>query len=122
MRLAANEQPRYKLPQPGLMAHQSDPRADEFLQQGRARRPRQGGAGHRLTLQDRPEQCRRFHGAQPWAVIQPVETYPQPLQPHDGLREALTSLWRQRTLSIGEGNTPGSRNAVTNQEKFHICP
>jgi hypothetical protein len=112
----------YQFPQPGLVAHQRDVRARDLLQQGLARRPRQGGAGDRLTLQDRPEQGSRFDGAPPWAVVQPVETDSQTLQPYNGLREALTSLRRQRPLSIGEDSTPGNSNAVTNQKKFHGSP
>jgi len=61
--LAASEQRRDKLPEPGLMAHQSNVRARDLLPQVLARRTCQGGAGYRLTPQDRPEQCRRLHGA-----------------------------------------------------------
>src|SRR5262249_28362404 len=104
------------------MAHQGNLRTDNLLQQSLAGRTRQSGAGHRLTLQDGPEQCRRFHGAQPWAMVQSVEVYPQPLQPLHGLREALTSLRSQRPLSVDAESTLGGGNAMTDQEEFHVCP
>jgi len=55
-------------------------------------------------------------------MIQSVEVYSQPLQPQNGLRKALTSLRRQRTLRIDAESTPGHSNTMANQEEFHVCP
>ena len=57
-------------------------------------------------------------------MVQPVEAHPQTLQPHNGLREALTSLRSQGTvrIRIRMQSTLGNSNSVANQIKFHVSP